>query len=208
MLLALCVAGLIVSAAVLLLHAREEAQSQSEFEALAATVRADTPDDAAVTESTEAAYEPSGEPAVYEVLNKYTGLYAQNHDLGGWIRIEGTVIDYPVMFTPDDVEKYLHRSFEGEEQKRGVPFIGAGCSIAPRSENIIIYGHHMKSGSMFAALVDYASKDYWETHKTVYFSTLYEEAEYEVFAAFETDITAAEGLRCYDFIMLQTRLIF
>ena len=135
-----------------------------------------------------------------QVLSRFAELYAENPDLGGWVRIEGTVIDYPVMFTPDDPQKYLHLSFKGEYSKRGVPFIGEGCEILPRSDNIVIYGHHMKSGDMFAAIVNYEEIEFWREHLYVEFSTLYEDAKYEVFAIIETDVYKARDLRCYTFV--------
>jgi sortase B len=135
-----------------------------------------------------------------QVLNRFKELYAENPDLGGWVRIEGTVIDYPVMFTPDDPQKYLHLSFKGESSARGVPFIGEGCEILSRSDNIVIYGHHMKSGDMFAAIVYYDEIEFWREHPYVEFSTLYEAAEYEVFAVIKTDVYKARELRCYTFI--------
>ena len=140
------------------------------------------------------------EQPLAQILSRFAELYAENSDLGGWIKIEGTVINYPVMFTPDDPQKYLHLSFKGESSTRGVPFIGEGCDIQPRSDNIIIYGHHMKSGDMFAAIVDYEDVSFWREHPYVEFSTLYEEAEYEVFAVIETDVYKARDLRCYTFI--------
>lgn len=146
--------------------------------------------------------EASAEPERTEgqALSRFAELYRENPDLGGWIRIEGTAIDYPVMFTPDDPQKYLHLSFKGAYSKRGVPFIGEGCGILPRSDNIVIYGHHMKSGDMFAAIVGYQTIDFWHEHPTIEFSTLYEAGEYEVFAAVETDVYKARELRCYTFV--------
>ena len=57
----------------------------------------------------------------------YEALKAQNPDFFGWISIEGTNIDYPVMFTPDDPEHYLRRAFDGSSSQSGVPFLSADC---------------------------------------------------------------------------------
>ncbi len=119
-----------------------------------------------------------------EILPELAELYAQNPDLAGWITIEGTVLDYPVMHTPEDGEKYLYKNINGSFDANGLPFIEDGCSMDPESDNIIIYGHNMKSGKMFASLMKYAKKDYWEEHPTIRFSTLYEEREYKIIAAF------------------------
>ena len=119
-----------------------------------------------------------------EILPELAEIYAQNPDLAGWITIEGTILDYPVMYTPDDGEKYLYKNIKGRFDINGLPFIEDGCSMDPESDNIIIYGHNMNSGKMFASLMKYANKDYWEEHPTILFATLYEEREYEIVAAF------------------------
>lgn len=209
-LLASSTAVFLMSAAVLISGYTADDGEKSEFEILAERVKTAQQDTALVNAAEPALPDPdeitsgdepvpSGEPG-HEILDQYAGLYQENPDLGGWIRIDGTNVNYPVMFTPDDPEKYLHLSFEGKYSKRGVPFIGEGCAITPRSQNIILYGHHMKNGSMFAAIVNYKDIDFWRGHPAIYFSTLYEEGEYEVIAAFETDVYAAEELRCYSFL--------
>ena len=118
------------------------------------------------------------------ILPELAEIYADNPDLVGWITIEGTVLDYPVMHTPENGEKYLYKNINGKFDANGLPFIKDGCSMDPESDNIIIYGHNMKSGKMFASLMKYAKKDYWEEHPTIRFSTLYEEREYKIIAAF------------------------
>ncbi|MCE5189126.1 MAG: class B sortase [Eubacteriales bacterium] len=178
---------------------RVEAQEQ------AASAAAVTTEEEGEQSGAQESPPPQGGPAVpdqpqTQVLSRFAELYAENPDLGGWIRIEGTKVDYPVMFTPNDPQKYLHRSFKGESSSRGVPFIGEGCEIRPRSDNITIYGHHMKSGDMFAAIVGYEDDAFWREHPYVEFCTLYEEAEYEVFAVIETDVYKARDLRCYTFV--------
>ena len=203
------IAVFLMSAAVLISGYAYDAEDESEFESLAERVRIVSQDTSLMNSeeldiSQESAVSgtaatASGEEPVYEMLDQYAGLYQENPDLGGWIRIDGTAIDYPVMYTPDEPERYLHLSFEGRYSKRGVPFIGEGCSIAPRSQNIVVYGHHMKNGSMFAAITGYKDMEFWREHPTIYFSTLYEEGEYQVLAAIETDIYASEELRCYSF---------
>lgn len=118
------------------------------------------------------------------ILPELAEIYAENPDLAGWVTIEGTVLDYPVMYTPEDGEKYLYKNIDGNFDANGLPFIEDGCSMDPESDNIIIYGHNMKSGKMFASLMNYAKKNYWEEHPTIRFFTLYEEREYEIVAAF------------------------
>lgn len=115
-------------------------------------------------------------------LRKYDELYKKNPDFFGWLKIEGTKIDYPVMYTPNDPEYYLHRDFYGNYSDSGTLFIDGDCP--KESSYYLIYGHHMNNGSMFGELPKYADKKFYEEHKTVFFDTRYELRDYEVVAAF------------------------
>ena len=115
-------------------------------------------------------------------VSKYQDLYDMNKDFYGWIEIDDTVIDYPVMYTPYDPEKYLHTDFEGNYSESGCLFIDADCQAD--GHQYIIYGHHMFNGSMFGNLPKYEKEEYYEDHKKVNFDTMTDEGVYEVFAAF------------------------
>lgn len=117
-----------------------------------------------------------------EILSQYQSVYEKNPELFGWIQIDNTRIDYPVMHTPDDPEKYLHMNFDGEYSFAGVPFVDAKCSAD--SDNLLIYGHNMTDGSMFRGIMKYQQKDFWQRNPVIRFNTLYEEQEFEVLAAF------------------------
>ena len=127
-----------------------------------------------------AATTPPTEPR--EILHRFLELYQKNPDLAGWLTIPGTRIDYPVMYSPDEPERYLHANFEVSYSFAGLPFIDAACD--PESGNRIIYAHNMLDGSMFRTLLKYQQKDFWQRNPVISFSTLYEEQEYEVVAAF------------------------
>lgn len=118
------------------------------------------------------------------MLEKLTEWYERNADIGGWLTVEKTRIDCPVMYTPEDEEKYIYADFDGNFKIAGSFFIDDGCSLDPESDNIIIYGHNMKDGSMFGSLKSYQYESYWKEHPVIKFSTLYEEREYEVISAF------------------------
>ena len=111
----------------------------------------------------------------FEILKKYKKVYEKNNDLVGWIKIKDTNIDYPVMQTKDDYSYYLKRNFNKKSSIYGTPFVGEGCGINPNSDNVIIYGHNMKNGTMFADLNKYKDKKFYESHKEVQFDTLTEE---------------------------------
>lgn len=141
-------------------------------------------------------------PAKQSRLPYYQELHQRNPDLGGWVRIEDTRIDYPVMYTPDEPQRYLHRSFEGDYAYSGVPFVDAGCALSPNSTHLLVYGHHMKNGTMFADLMKYQKQEFYEKHPVILFDTLKEEGEYQVMAAFYARVlpAEAEGFRFYSMI--------
>ena len=129
---------------------------------------------------TTAATTPPTEPR--EILPRFLELYQKNPDLAGWLTIPGTRIDYPVMYSPDEPERYLHANFDAAYSFAGLPFLDAACDT--ESGNRIIYAHNMLDGSMFRTLLKYQQKDFWQRNPVISFNTLYEEQEYEVVAAF------------------------
>lgn len=112
-------------------------------------------------------------------LSGYEELAQQNRDLAGWICIEGTGINYPVMQTEEE-EFYLNHNFRGESSAYGVPFVDQACELGEGCRNVVLYGHHMKDGSMFADLVRYAEKSFYEEHPVIRFDTLDECGEYQI----------------------------
>lgn len=133
------------------------------------------------------------------ILPEYGELFLQNTDMVGWISIAGTKLNYPVMQTPNEPNFYLKHNFEKEYSDLGTPYIQENCNIA-ESDNIVIYGHHIKGGKMFGVLEDYKSKSFYEKHKTIQFNTLTEQGEYEIVAVFKTVAYGSEGFRYYDFV--------
>lgn len=136
------------------------------------------------------------------MLPEYEAIYAQNQDFVGWITIEGTNIDYPVMQTPEDNTYYLNRNFNGEEDTNGTLFLDARDDIVNRSTNFIIYGHNMKSGQMFGDLKKYQDQSYWQEHKQIQFDTLYEKSTYEIIAVClaQVEYQDEDVFKYYDFI--------
>lgn len=134
-----------------------------------------------------------------DVLAHYKELYLQNEHLVGWLSIAGTTINYPVMQTVENPNYYLKRNFEKEYSDLGTPYVQENCDIS-QSDNLVIYGHHIKGGRMFGALEDYKSKNFYEEHKTIQFDTLTQQGEYEIIAVFKTVAYSSEGFRYYDFV--------
>ena len=121
------------------------------------------------------------------VLEKYKKLFSQNKSLIGWIKIDDTNIDYPVMQTVNN-EYYLDHNYNQQYDKNGSIFLDKDCDITNPGTNMIIYGHHMKSGKMFGNLKLYSNKDYYEKHRMIQFDTIYEEGRYEVMYVFRSRI--------------------
>lgn len=142
-----------------------------------------------------------------DVLSKYKELYLQNEDMVGWISIAGTTINYPVMQSKNNPNFYLKHNFDKEYSDLGVPYIQENCDILT-SDNLVIYGHHIKGGKMFGALENYKGKDFYEEHKTICFDTLTGQAEYEIVAVFKTVAYSAEGYRYYDFVNAENEEAF
>ena len=141
-------------------------------------------------------------PEDREILPELADLYAENPDLVGILEVVGTDINYPVVQTISDPEYYLRRDFYGKESTSGTLFVDYRCDIVNPTTNTIIYGHNMRSGTMFGGLKRYLKQDYYQSHKSIIFKTLYEEQEYEIVGVglsavgYDDD----ENYKYYDFI--------
>ena len=113
--------------------------------------------------------------------NGIESLIAKNPDCIGWLRINGTKIDYPVMQTKDNPQYYLRRDFNKQYSYMGTPFMDSRCDVN-YDNNLIVYGHNMKNGKMFANLLKYRDKEYCEAHNIIDFVTPNEVQKYEVVA--------------------------
>ena len=119
------------------------------------------------------------------VVGEYADLYLANNDIIGWIKVDGTNIDYPVMQTQDSPEYYLYRGFDKKPANSGTPFMDAASDIFIPTSNFMIYGHNMKNGTMFHELLKYKDRDFYNEHKTFNFDTIYKggQGTYAVIAA-------------------------
>ena len=182
----------------------DQKQSAEAFDNIADMVVEETEPDAA---------EQSGEsgkteaPPALTAYEKYAAVYEQNPDFVGWISIDGTNINYPVMQTPSDPDFYLKHAFDKSYSDYGVPYVQENCDLE-QSDNVVIYGHHMKNGSMFSDLCKYESEDFYQKHKTVHFDTLADFGEYEIVAAFKTVAYSQEGFKYYHFVNAEDEAAF
>ncbi len=129
---------------------------------------------------------PSPSPKVFTLLEEYRDPAGKNPDVRGWIRQEGTVIDYPVLQSKDN-DWYLSRNIDRKKVVSGSIVLDFRVDIRNLTRNTPIYGHNMKHGSMFHSLVNYKTAQYFKEHPVIRFDTLYEKLEWEVFAVYVVD---------------------
>lgn len=132
-------------------------------------------------------------------LNK---LYKINNDIVGWLKIENTNINYPVMQTKDRPDYYLRKNFYKEYSVFGTPYIDENCDIE-NGNNLIIYGHHINGNKMFGELENYKNEEYYNKHKFIKFYTLNEKAEYEIISVFKTTVYNDKGFKYYQYYNLE-----
>ena len=146
------------------------------------------------------------------VIGKYVDLYEANSDIIGWITVDGTKIDYPVMQTQRDPEFYLRRNFDKEYSISGVPFMDASSDIFVPTSNFLIYGHNMKNGTMFHDMLKYKDKSFYQEHKTFRFDTIYKggQGTYEIIAAGYSKIYSedSDAFKYYQYAGITSRSDF
>lgn len=152
-------------------------------------------------ENGEAPAESRDDSSIVESDAVHSGLLAlhkENLDCIGWITIPETRIDYPVMYRPGEKNYYLKRDFYGNYSAAGCLFLSELCRPG-ESDNLIIYGHHMNSGKMFAALEGYKQRAFYEEHPLIFFSSLQGEETYQIIAAFCTPGYTGNDFSYYTF---------
>src|SRR5699024_4986563 len=119
-----------------------------------------------------------------DYLAKFYPFYLENEDIKGWLQIEGTNVNFPVVQTSDN--DYYHRlGFNKEYDYYGTPYIDYECDVKTPSTNLIIYGHNIRNdGQMFNDLTKYKQLSFYKEHPLIDFDSVYEEGEYKIFAAF------------------------
>ena len=128
------------------------------------------------------------EPQPLVILPELQPIYELNSELVGYLDFpyEGLNMQFPVMQRMSDSDYYLNHDFYGKESIAGCPYVPTTCDVFEPSDNVVIYGHNLRTGGMFNKLTYYREKSYWENHQTFYFDTLYERHTYQIFAVFKT----------------------
>ena len=123
---------------------------------------------------------------------RFAALRDRNSDFIGWISIQDTNLDFPVMYAPNNKDFYLRHDFNKEYSVYGVPYLDENTTLGAndQSENLIVYGHNMKTGTIFGCLTGYKDASYYTEHPDIEFDTVYGDGTYEVFAAFSIDVVA------------------
>lgn len=148
---------------------KERQKEKEDFASVAEIAKlpmTEAPAESVTDTETETSAEPTEQSATEHNIH---ALIAENADCIGWLSIDGTSISYPVMYTPNEPQKYLRRSFYGQYSQSGVPFLDGQCST--NGGNLIIYGHNMKNGTMFSDLKKYLNTDFLNSHRTVRLET-------------------------------------
>lgn len=125
------------------------------------------------------------------ILSVYKELHDANENFYGWLMIDGTPIDYPVMQGPDN-EFYLSHNLERKYDKFGTLIMDIGSKDYVECPHLIVYGHNVKNGSLFGELINYRNKSYYDMHSEIVLDNLYESTTYEIFAVFRTSIEEAQ----------------
>ena len=126
--------------------------------------------------------------------DEFAVLYAKYPDFLGWISIDGTKIDYPVVQGKDN-DYYLRRNMDGEYHRLGTVFADYRCQFGKDlfSDNSVIYGHSAFDGSYFRDLLKYKSLDYYKEHPVIHFDTLYGKQDFVIIGMFMAGIYPSQG---------------
>lgn len=192
------------SAIYLIVYFVDSAQQSEKYDNLASIVESIRQDMATDPGSTDPDYtgatgssNATGSSSL--ILPEYQSLYEMNNDLVGWIRIADTRVNYPVCQNLTTKDYYLYRNFNKEDSKDGCIYVREACDVFTPSDNVVIYGHRMNSGAMFADLMNYRNKSFLDTHQTFTFDTIYEHHTYQVIAVFITSGNYDEGFAYHQF---------
>ena len=127
------------------------------------------------------------------VNEKLEDLRKINPDICGWIKIDDTNIDYPVLFNPDDTDYYLLHNYKKEDSRYGSITVDARCTDSVKNKNVILHGHHMKDGQMFADLLKFDDFNFCKKHPLIQFDTTDSTAKWKIFSVFKTNTLPEQG---------------
>ena len=127
-----------------------------------------------------------------EINESLKAMYSENKDLAGWLTINGTAIDFPVMQDSNN-KHYLYNNNAFDENARyGTPFIDFRCSKTDLSKNTVIYGHKMNNSSHFGSLESYTDTEFYKNHPVIFYDTLTDSYAFKVYAVFYSTTQAED----------------
>lgn len=176
-----------------MLHRDESRLEQTQAENFTEATGSTVPDDTMLVDASSGDLdtledEEASEPLHKLLDNPYQDNFLANTDMVAWLKIDGTDIDYPVMWTPRQETYYLYRNFEGRDDKNGCLILDTDSSLNPLTTNLIIHGHNMRSGAMFGTLTDYEDEEFCKGHNIITLHTEEYERRYEVVAVFRSQV--------------------
>lgn len=118
-----------------------------------------------------------------EKMLKLEELQKENNEIIGWLEIEGTNINYPVLQGTDN-EFYMKNNYKKEKSKDGSIFLDKSYNWDIPSSNLLLYGHNNKNGIMFQDLLKYKNEDFYKEHTKIKFTTNKEDNVYEIISVF------------------------
>ncbi len=157
------------------------------------------------TASTVKAKEPDSEEKSNLVTLKMEYMKKKIRDLKGCLSINGTEIDYPIMFTEGDNDYYLEHDFFRNPDRNGLLVLDKRCESDLSGNHILIHGHNMKSGAIFGTLKYYKDESYMRKHQGIELDTDTEQRFYEVIAVVDTSSTGENGFNYAEFIQLEDK---
>ena len=122
-----------------------------------------------------------------ERMLQLEALQQENNDIIGWIEIENTPINYPVLQGTDNTF-YMNHNYKKQKSTNGAIFLDKDYCWNPPSDNLLIYGHNMKNHTMFQYLLDYSSPKFYQQHPNIRFTTTNEDMYYEIIAVFQSRV--------------------
>lgn len=120
-----------------------------------------------------------------KIRSQFEELQKINEDIVGWVSIEDTKVNYPILQAADN-DYYLERNFEHSNTKAGSIFMDYRNDVKEFEPNVVVYGHRMKDNSMFNSLEDFLDEDFFYDHGTIQYDTLYDSYDAVVFSAYST----------------------
>ncbi len=127
------------------------------------------------------------------VDDRFKSLLEINSDIKAWLFISGTRIDYPVLQKEDDPEFYLNHNYKKESSRYGSIFIDSNCKLGTDSKNIIVHGHHMHDGQMFADLLKFSDVEFYKKNPIMEFDSITKSDDWKIISVFKTNTMPEQG---------------